>query len=480
MTDLSPLLVSAGQVIAALTPGFLDSLTPLERYVLPSLFDVWRRPEQALTDAGWRSWGFICGRGWGKTWAIAVYINDAVERGTARHIGLMCTNEDRADEVQIQSLIDTAPPWFKPERYRGGVRWPNGVIAEVYTPVAPEAARGPNFDLVWLCEIVAWQASTRKAAFDNITTACRRGPNPRYIWDTTSKGLNNVIKFLVDQNAAEPKLHRLTRGTIFDNPLLTADYLADECRKYSGRRAREELLGEVFTGADGALWQLDTIADHRRYVRPERPEITLVSVDPSLTANPESDECGIVVGSRGQDGHAYVEEDLSGRMPVEEWGALVVDTCLSRRAAGVLLETNHAGDLARGPIVAAAKTRAIAVRITPRDKPIPRFTPGVLYIKELFSRADKLSRATGPAAETDAGRVHHVGEHAELELQLCTFDGTGKSPNRYDAAVQLVNELASLTAAKPPRTAADTNVQAAQTRLREELRKIGAGARVGM
>ena len=478
MTD--PARVSAGQVLAALAPEFLDSLTDLERLVLPSLFAVWRRPEQLIPAGGWRSWGFICGRGWGKTWAIASYINACVEAGTDRAIGLMCTNEDRADEVQIQSLIDTAPPWFKPERYRGGLRWPNGVQAQVFTPIAPEAARGPNFDLVWLCEIVAWQATTRKAAFDNITTACRKGPNPRYIWDTTSKGLNNVIKHLLDQHNERPDLHRLVRGTIFDNPLLTRAYLEDECRKYSGRRAREELLGEVFTGADGALWQLDGIEAQRRHVRPERPEQTLVSVDPSLTANPESDECGIVVGSRGQDGHAYVEEDLSGRMPVEEWGALVVDTCIGRRAAGVLLETNHAGDLARGPIVAAAKTRTMAIRLTPRDKPIPRYTPGVIYVKELFSRADKLTRATGPATEADAGRVHHVGEHAELELQLCTYDGTGKSPNRYDAAEQLINELASLTAAKPPRAPADTNVHAAQEKLRAELRRIGAGSRVGL
>jgi phage terminase large subunit-like protein len=471
--------ISAGQVLAALTPEFFETLTPLERLILPSLFNVWRRPEQEIPEDNWRSFGFICGRGWGKTWAIAGYINQCVEQGTARNLGLMCTNEDRADEVQITTLIETAPPWFRPERHGGGLRWPNGTRADVFTPLAPEAARGPNFDLVWLSEIVAWQSSSRKAAFDNITTACRRGPNPRYIWDTTSKGLNNVIKHLMDQHAERPDLHRLTRGTIFDNPLLTQAYLTDECRKYSGQRANEELLGEVYTGATGALWQLDKIEEQRRQVRPERPEITLVSVDPSLTANAESDECGISVGSRGQDGHAYVEEDLSGRMPTEQWGTLVVDTCIARRAAGVLIETNHAGDLARGPIVAAAKTKTMAIRFTPRDKPMPKYTPGVIYIKEIFSRADKLTRATGPAAEADAGRVHHVGEFAELELQLCSYDGTGKSPNRYDAAVQLVNELAGLTRATP-RTSTDTNVKAVQERLREALTAIGRGARIGL
>jgi phage terminase large subunit-like protein len=470
--------ISAGQALAALTPEFFDSLSPIERLVLPHLLNVWRRPEQQIPSDGWRSFGFICGRGWGKTWAIAGYINQCVERGTARHIGLMCTNEDRADEVQISGLIETAPPWFMPERYQGGLRWPNGVRAIVFTPRSPDEPRGENIDLAWLSEIVAWQATTRLEAFNTITTATRRGSNPRYIWDTTSKGLNNVIRKLMDQHADRPHLHRLARGTIFDNPLLTADYLADECRKYSGQRAREELLGEVASGSADALWALDGIEEHRRHVRPERPDITIVSVDPSLTANPESDECGIVVGSRGQDGHTYIEEDLSERVTIEVWGARVVDTCIARRAAGVVLETNHAGDLARGPIVAAAKTKTMAIRMVPRDRPIPKYTPGVIYVKEIFSRADKMTRATGPAAEADAGRVHHVGELSELELQLCTYDGTGKSPNRYDAAVQLINELAGLTR-DVRRTGTDTNLQQTQAKLREALAAMGRGRRIG-
>lgn len=473
--------ITPAQALAQLAPDFLATLSPRERLVVAYLFKVWRRPEQRIPLTGWRSYGFICGRGWGKTWAIAAYINQCVEDGSARHLGLMCTTEERADKLQLQALIDAAPPWNKPERYRGGLRWPNGVTAEVFTPLAPEAPRGPNFDLVWLSEIVAWNASTRKAAFDNITTACRLGINSRYIWDTTSKGLNDVIQFLMDQHKTDPANHRLVRGTIFDNPLLTRIYLKTECAKYSGRRAREELRGEVFTSAAGALWSLDVIGAHRRPERPARPETTLVSVDPSLTANPDSDECGIAVGSRGQDGHTYVEDDLSDRMTVETWGTLVVSTCIDRKAAGVVLETNHAGDLARGPIVAAAKTKGIAIRLVPRDKPMPRYTAGVIYIKEIFSRADKLTRASGPSAETDAGRVHHVGEHSELELQLCTYDGTGKSPNRYDAAVQLINELAGLREEKKRAPAVDAATAAkAHELLRAELARIGRGVRVGL
>lgn len=478
---IDPLSISAGQVLAALTPEFFESLTPIERLVLPSLFNVWRRPEQAIPDDNWRSFGFICGRGWGKTWAIAGYINQCIEAGTIRAPGLMCTNEDRADEIQIAMLIETAPPWFKPERHGGGIRWPNGVQALVFTPLSPEEPRGATLDFCWLSEIVAWQATTRRRAFDNITTATRRGRRPRYCWDTTSKGLNDVIKLLMDQHASHPAIHRLTRGSIFDNPLLTTDYIADECRKYSGRRAKEELDGEVYTGADGALWTLDTIGKYRLPLgdRSGRPVQTLVSVDPSLTANPDSDECGITVGSRTAAGHVDIEDDLSERIPTEVWGARVVDTCIARRAAGVILETNHAGDLARGPIVSAATTRKLAVRMVPRDKAIPAYTPGVLWVKEIFSRADKLTRATGPAAETDAGRVHMIGEFPELELQLCTYDGTGLSPNRYDSVVQLINELAGLTR-DTPRRPSEANVAATQAKLREALAAIGRGGRIGL
>jgi phage terminase large subunit-like protein len=41
----------------------------------------------------------------------------------------------------------------------------------------------------------------------------------------------------------------------------------------------------------------------------------------------------------------------------------------------------------------------------------------------------------------ETGRVHHVGSFAELEDQMCNYDGTGASPDRMDALVWALAEL---------------------------------------
>ena len=57
---------------------------------------VIRRDQQIPRD-GWQYYGFICGRGYGKSHAIGCDINERVARGEVMNIGLMATNEDRSD-----------------------------------------------------------------------------------------------------------------------------------------------------------------------------------------------------------------------------------------------------------------------------------------------------------------------------------------------------------------------------------------------
>src|SRR3569833_1527580 len=53
----------------------------------------------------------------------------------------------------------------------------------------------------------------------------------------------------------------------------------------------------------------------------------------------------------------------------------------------------------------------------------------------------KITRAAPVAALYEAGRVHHAGLFAELEDQMCHYDGTGKSPDRMDALVWALADL---------------------------------------
>lgn len=447
-----PALVSPAALLLR-DPEFLDGLTEAERLVLPYYFSLWRRPEQVIPPHGWRSCGIMAGRGWGKTWALAAEVTDRVEAGDLRRgepasIALMAPNDERVAQVQIAALIEVAPPWNRPEQHRDRLEWPNGVMAELFTPEAPGRPRGGNYQLSWLCEIVDWKPSTRREAFDNITTATRipgAAHPPQFLWDTTAKGSNDVINYLVGEHEHDPARHLLVRGSMFDNPLLPADYLADEARKYSGRRYEEEIEGRNFGDTEGANWEQRWIDEARLWQPASAYELVVLGVDPAISRRPGSDETGIVeAGLRG--GEIDILADMTGRHSPEQWGDIICDRCM-KGAAGCVIERNRGGDMGTSMLRARAKEKQLLVRELPDDdKPFPRRTPGVIYVREVFAHQSKQSRGMGPSVLYSAGHVHHIGVFAELESELTTYvPGTGLSPNRYDALVYAVLELSGIT-----------------------------------
>lgn len=476
--------VCPAHAVAHLDPGFVDSLSEIERFVLPYVYELWTRPDLIFPDWEWRSLTLIGGRGLGKTTSVGAFMNREIEAGRIKSPALIAPTLDRVDEVQRKMLIETAPPWFKPEKVDDDLVWPNGVIAEAHTPEGRGAGRtrGSTFDFSWLTEVLDWSPNTRHDAFRNITTATRAG-RAQYVIDTTSKGTNEIIATQLDLNAGDPRMHVLLRGSTFDNPLLSPKYLRDECAKYEGQRFGEEILGLVYGGTAGALFSQDVIRLHRRPAAPERPALVLVAVDPALSARKDADETGIVKGARGRDGHTYILSDDSGHHEPEAWAKIVVDHC-ALDAAGIVLERNHAGDLALAAIRAEAKGRGFRVERLEHAERVTHRVPGVIFVVEVTAASSKSARAVGPSTEMARGRVHLVREHPELEGELVSFvPAPGvKSPNRYDAFVYVVTELAELERDTPgARAKHDARAaQDAHERLRESLLEAARGRGVGI
>lgn len=455
-------VISPAAAIAELgADEWLGSLSVAELAVLPWLFDAWLRPEQVIPRAAWRSYGFDGGRGFGKSICIGAEIDRRVRAGEERKIALMAPTEARVEEVQLQTLLDVAPPWDRPELYKGGLRWSNGTIALAFTPEAPGRTRSENLSLSWLCEIVDWNPHTAVEAYQNITTATRIG-RAQFIWDSTNKGRNEVLESIREMHVRDPATHIIIGGTTFDNPLLSDQYLREEYRKYSGVRRDEELFGRHFAEAAAALFK-QLWLNRSRVTTADVPalEIELVSIDPAQSINPGSDETGLVKGGRARDGHVYVQEDRTGRYSPEEWGDIAVSYC--RRGGNISIERNHIGE--HGSYVIRSRAMSalgpdMGVRILAKDEPWPARDDRCIFIREQWSRESKGTRADGPAAETEAGRVHLVGEFPQLETQLVTYvPGSGRSPNNYDAFAYLVTELRELW--RGPRPDGRRNVQIA-------------------
>jgi len=469
--------------LAHLDPGAFDRMTDAQAIVALGNFADALRPTQVVPRRRFRSFGMITGRGGGKTTGLAIEVNRRVRAGECRAPALVAPTEQRVSEVQIANLIRLSPLDFRAERYAGSVRWPNGVVAEVFTPEAPGRSRSGNFDLAWLTELVDWAPNTRREAFDNITTATRVGAKACYLWDTTSRGKNEVIQFLLAEHERDPSRHVIRRGTMFDNYALLGAYMRDTTAKYviGSRLYDEEILGLVFAESAGALWRQEWLDEHRRAAAPSSPAMCLLGLDPALSAHRDADAVGLVRAERDRDGEIYVTRDFSERMTPDEYATIVIDEC-ARDCAGVVIERNHAGDHPRDIIRAKAALKGMTVEMLDAARPFPRRSPGTIFIRETVSTRDKESRASAPAALYQAGRVHHVGIHAALELELTTWEpGGSRSPNRLDALTQAVNELAGLTV--PGRRDGKRAVSAARDvhdALRDALRGTGGSRRMGL
>lgn len=474
------------QVMTHLQADWLETLTEAELAVTAwACFDLWLRPAQRIPTHRWSTCGFTGGRGFGKSMAIARWVNARVMAGLESSVALAAPNDDRVDEVQIQALIGYAEPWQRPERYRGGLRWPNGVQAIAYSSEAPERGRGDNMSLAWCTEIVAWRPGTREDFFKNLYTATRIG-EARTVWDSTAKGRNEVRTLLEEMNESDPEQHVILPGETFDNPLLSTPYLRGQWRSYAGVRREEELFGRSFRESAGALWkQAYFDATRVAEIPASGLEWFLVCVDPATSTDESADETGIVAGGRGRDGHAYVTEDVSGKWGPNDWGDRAIDLAHPRRAGAgrIGIERKKIGDNAAFVLKSRAENRGLRTRMIGKDEPWPAWDSGCVFIREYNPQESKGARAEGPAAETEAGRAHLVDpafpespRFADLEKECTTYvPGTTKrSPNRLDAFAYLVTELRELRLDSPPDHARDA---AAAVRMQAELDARLAGRR---
>ena len=115
-----------------------------------------------------------------------------------------------------------------------------------------------------------------------------------------------------------------------------------------------------------------------------------------------------------QELHGFVLEDRSGKYTPNGWAQAVVDTYRQYQADRIIAERNQGGAL-------------VEVNIRTVDASVP--------LTLVHASQGKRIRAEPVAALYEQGRVHHVGEHAQLEDQLCTWDplSWARSPDRLDA-----------------------------------------------
>lgn len=400
--------------------AFLKSLTEEERIAFYYDWSVWGRKNQQVPTGDWMVWLILAGRGFGKTRAGAESIKWAVNNGY-RNIGIAgATAHDLRDIIVegVSGILRCYPPdqcpKYEPSKRR--ITWANGAKATLLSADEPQTFRGFAYDYFWGDELVKWPHLD--AAWANIMMGLREpGKQVQAILTTTPQPLPLFRELMQDDDCI------VTKGTIFDNKAnLSPKAIAKMVAIYGGTSlGRQELEGELLGSVPGALWQGESIDDNRVKSHPELKRI-VVAIDPSANqGNKDACECGIVVAGLGFDNHCYILADKSGSYSPLQWVAEAWKAYVDHSADRIVYEANLAGAIVD-----------TTFRLQHPHAPL----------KAVYATKGKAVRAEPVSALYERGTVHHVGMFKDLEDQLTTWTPGKKSPDRLDALVWAVTELA--------------------------------------
>jgi phage terminase large subunit-like protein len=382
------------------------------------------RPEQrAPDDRDWRIWLFMGGRGAGKTRSGAEWVAEGVANGAFKRIGLVGATYQDARAVMIEGVSGLKAisngAHFEPSNRR--IKWDDGAIATLLSADEPDSIRGHQFDAIWADEFAKWP--NPQEALDMLLMSLRIGADPRMAITTTPRNIAALKNLLASPDVA------VTSGTTAANAdNLAPGFLETMARRYAGSRlGRQELDAEIIEDNSDALWQRAWIDATRVGAAPALLRVA-VAVDPPASAH--GDACGIVVAGIAADGDAYVIADLTAdSLTPGQWSSRVAAAYDAYGADVVIAEANQGGDMVK-TVLAHARAN--------------------LPVRLVHATRDKITRAMPYAQLYEQGRVHHVGPLPELEDELCTYDGTGPSPDRMDALVWALAHLKPATAAVEP------------------------------
>jgi phage terminase large subunit-like protein len=402
---------------------FAGSLRPEEAQALIDYWPIWALPHQQMPEGDWRRWNMRVGRGGGKTFAGAKWVNHIAEdRSKIRRgeIGLVAKTFNNVRYTMIEDpgsgILATAKPGFRPiwEPGNGLLTWPNGVRGRVVSADRPDTGRGLNAALFWADEIMAWP-KPEEMYWEIIEPALRIGW-ARCIITSTPK----PKKFLRDLEALPDTV--VTRGSTYDNVHLQDKVKLALKQNFEGtRRGLQELYGEILEDSEAFLWDLDTIHAHRVSDTPDLKRI-VVAIDPAATDGDDSDETGIVVCGIDEDGDGYVLEDCTLKGRPEEWAKKAHQMYRFYQADCICAEVNNGGQMVESVI------RAVDRKVS---------------YKSVRATRGKVMRAEPVSALYELGRVHHVGTKGleKLEHQMTNWQPGQKSPDRMDALVWGITEL---------------------------------------
>lgn len=381
------------------------------------------REAQIIPEGDWSTWVINAGRGFGKTRTGAETVNYMAMTGQAKRIALIGRSAADIRDVIVEGesgILACAHEKDMPQ-YKASLRrlvWPNGSVATTFSAEEPGSLRGPQHDFAWCDEFAAW--SNPEDVWSNLGFGLRLGKKPRAIITTTPRPIPLLKKLIASPSSV------VSRGSTLENRAnLAPDFTDKVLAEYGNSRiGKQEIFGEVLEDTDGALWN-DADIDLAHGVFAMRDcaiSHVIVAVDPCVTNAYESDECGIVVVGRGDDGRAYILADRTMSGKPAEWANEAIKAFKEFGASYILAESNQGGELVKSVL-----------------KQVDTYVP----VQLIFSSEGKAHRAEPVSAAFQTGKVGMNPNLTALSKQMRSWIPytNMKSPDRLDAMVHGVTEL---------------------------------------
>jgi phage terminase large subunit-like protein len=430
------------EFLGKLEGAFPDRYAEILRYIGQD-YRVMIRDDQLWDDFDSPDWNgaiWCCGRAYGKTWAGApAAIEFAMQHPDCR-IGLLAPTfgMGRTNMVEGASgIMQLSPRGFKPKynKSEGSLTWPNGATAKLFSSENGDRVRGENFHYVWADEFCFFKFTGGDDDIWKMTKmALRAGKHPKYTITTSPKPIR-TLKELHTQSKKDGSKIRFHTGTTFDNYALPQSFIDDVKLGEGTTLYNQEVLGMILDENLGAIFSLEDIKrveldtfdqDPDEYNLRMRKLIDsmdqiVISVDPNVVEDINSDETGIcVAGRRGDKG--FVFKDASRRGKISEIYEKIVKLYHQYRAECLVVETNNGGDFIPAAIF----------NIDP-----------MVVVKKVWASRGKKARAEPIGLLYERGRIYHVGIHRDLEAQMCEYNPQvhKKSPDRMDALVWAITYL---------------------------------------
>lgn len=407
------------------------------------LFRHARADQHPPSDKDWLIWLLLAGRGAGKTRAGSEWVHRLALKYPGCHIALISPTRTDVRDTQVEGesgILATARPGMVPDWEPSKMRltWPNGSMATGYSGEEPDRLRGKQHHFGWIDEPA--HIDLIDDVWSNFMFGLRLGKksgvDPK-VCLTTSPLPVQWLKDII----AEPDT-RVSRASTYANLANLPEIVRTKIlKKWEGTRlGLQEIEGLLLDDVEGALWTTDMLEASRHRIDRDVAAVAKkalamtmdrinVAVDPAGTSGKRSDETGITVqGIR--DDEPYVFEDYSGKYSPDEWAAKAIYAYDYWDADAIVVEITYGREMVMQVLKGYCDRMGRAM---------PRIIP-------VDSRRGKMIRAEPIVAMWERAQAHIVGELPILETQLTSWVPGKASPDRLDAMVHGITDLARVSA----------------------------------